>query len=244
MSRRLWIPLAAVVALAMLAGGGAYVYFFSSLRTAPSALTLPSPTATVTSTATASPSTPSAGSSSWTIASGSVAGYRVTEQFAGQSSSHEAVARTSTVTGQVTISESGGTLQLTSARITVGLSSLASVDSVAGFNVTNRDHIVQQALDVESFPTAVFEASSVTIPASAANGGTVTLTVPGQLTVRGVTKSVTATLQLRVSGTAAQVAGKIPTNMTDFGISPPTAPFVTVQPGVTIEVSLKLARSA
>jgi hypothetical protein len=31
--------------------------------------------------------------------------------------------------------------------------------------------------------------------------------------------------------------------MNDFGISAPTAPFVTVQPGVTIEVSLNLAKS-
>jgi polyisoprenoid-binding protein YceI len=246
MSRRLWIPLAAVVALAMLAGGGAYVYFFSGLRTAPSALTLPSPTPTVaaSASATASPTSVTAGTGSWTVTSGSIAGYRVTEQFAGQSSSHEAVARTGGVSGEVSIEESGSAIQMLSARITVELSSLASVDSVAGFNVTNRDRIVQQALDTGSFPTAVFQASNVIVPAGAASGQTVTVSVPGQLTVRGVTKNVTATLQLRVSGTSAQIAGKIPTNMTDFGVSPPTAPFVTVQPGVTIEVSLKLTKSA
>jgi hypothetical protein len=59
-----------------------------------------------------------------------------------------------------------------------------------------------------------------------------------------VTKDVTATLQLRVSGGSAQIAGSIPTNMTDFGISPPRAPFVTVQTPVTIEVSLNLTRLA
>jgi polyisoprenoid-binding protein YceI len=244
MSRRIWIPVAAVVALALLGGTGAYVYFFSGLRTAPSALTLPSPTPTTSSSATASPSASTAASGNWKIGSGSVAGYRVTEQFAGQSSTHEAVARTDTVSGDVTISESGGAFQLTSAKIAVQLSSLVSVDSVAGFNVTNRDRIVQQALEVGFFPTAVFEASNISIPAGAANGQTVTLTVPGQLTVHGVTKNVTATLQLRVAGTTAQIAGKIPTNMTEFGINPPTAPFVTVQPGVTIEVSLNLTKSS
>ena len=245
MSRRLWVPAAAVVAVAVLGAGGAYVYFFSGLRTAPSALTLPtpSPAASASASATASPTATTSGSGSWTVTSGSVAGYRVTEQFAGQSSSHEAVARTSDVSGQIAISESGGAIEMTSAKITVELTSLASVDSVAGFNVTNRDRIVQRALDTGSYPTAVFQASNVSIPASAANGQTVTLSVPGQLTVHGVTKNVTATLQLRVTGSSAQIAGKIPTNMGEFGISPPAAPFVTVQPGVTIEVSLKLAKS-
>ena len=243
MGRRLWIPIAAIVGLAIVGGGGAYVYFFSGLRTAPSALTLSSPSPTAASpSSSASPTVTSAGSGNWSVTSGSIAGYRVTEQFAGQSSTHEAVARTDGVTGSVSISQSGGTIVMTSAKITVELTSLASVDSVAGLNVTQRDRIVQQALDVGSFPTAVFEASDVTIPAAASGGQTVTISVPGKLTVHGVTKNVTATLQLRVGGASAQIAGKIPTNMTDFGISPPAAPFVTVQPGVTIEVSLQLSK--
>ena len=59
---------------------------------------------------------------------------------------------------------------MTSATITVQLSSLASVDSVAGFNVTNRDQIVQRALDTGSFPTAVFEADDDTFKAVGAVG--------------------------------------------------------------------------
>ena len=244
MPRRLWIPIAAVVALALLGAGGAYAYFFSGLRSTPSALTLPSPSPSASAAASASPSATAAGSGTWTIVSGSVAGYRVHEQFAGQSAAHEAVARTSAVTGSVSIAQSGGIYTMTSAKITVGLSDLASVDSVAGFNVTNRDRIVQQALNTGSFPTAVFEAASVALPAAAASGQTVTVSVPGRLTIHGVTKAVTAKLQLRVSASTAQIAGTIATSMEDFGVSRPTAPFVTVQPGVTIEVALKLDRSA
>jgi len=107
--------------------------------------------------------------------------------------------------------------------------------------VTNRDRIVQCSLSVSSFPTAVFEAQSVTLPAGAETGQTVTVSVPGKLTVHGVTKDVTATLQLRVSGSTAQIAGSIPTNMTDYGISPPNVGFTTVQPEVTIEFQLNLA---
>ena len=234
MSRRLWIPIAAVAALAVLGSAGAYVYFFSGLRTSPPSLALASPSASPSNAASASAGT-------WQIASGSVVGYRVKEQFVGQTSSHEAVARTGDVTGQVTIGQSGTSYQMTSANVTVQLANLASVDQVAGYNVTNRDRIVQRSLSVSSFPTAVFEAQSVTLPAGAETGQTVTVSVPGRLTVHGVTKDVTATLQLRVSGSTAQIAGSIPTNMTDYGISPPNVGFTTVQPEVTIEFQLNLA---
>jgi polyisoprenoid-binding protein YceI len=240
MSRRILIPVIAVVALVVLGGAGAYAYFFSGLRTRPATLALSSPS----STTSASASTTAASGGTWTITSGSLAGYRVKEQFVGQSSTHEAVARTSGVTGTIAITKSGDTYSMSTAKITVQLSGLASVDSVAGYNVTNRDRIVQQSLDVRSFPTAVFQASSVELPPVAATGQTVTVSVPGQLTIHGVTKDVTATLQLRVNGASAQVAGTIPTDMTDFGISPPSIGFTTVQPAVTIEVSLSLTKSA
>jgi polyisoprenoid-binding protein YceI len=240
---RVWIPIAAVAAMVVLAAAGGYVYFFSGLRTSPSALTLPSPSPSASATASASPSASGGGAGTWTVASGSVAGYRVKEQFVGQSSSHEAVARTSGVSGTITISQNGSSYVMSAATITVQLSGLTSVDSVAGYNVTNRDRIVQQALDVSQFPTATFSASSVAIPAGAAAGQTVTVSVPGQLTIHGVTKNVTASMQLRVTGGTAQVAGSIATNMTDFGVQPPSIGFTTVQSAVTIEFSLNLTKS-
>jgi polyisoprenoid-binding protein YceI len=238
MPRKVWIPIVSVVALVALGSLGTYVYFFSGLRTSPPsfALTSPSPSASITGSA--------AGAGSWQIASGSLVGYRVSEQFVGQTSAHEAVARTSDVTGQVTIAKSGSTYQMTSSRVTVQLANLASVDQVAGYNVTNRDRIVQRSLDVSSFPTAVFATQNVTLPPGAETGQTVTVSVPGQLTVHGLTKTVTATLQLRVSGSTAQIAGSIPTNMADYGISPPTVGFTTVQPAVTIEFQLNLTGTA
>jgi len=243
MSRRLWISIAAVGALVVLGGAGAYTYFFSGLRTSPSALTLASPSPSASSNVSPTAST-TAGAGVWQIASGSLAGYRVKEQFVGQTSAHEAVARTSDVTGQVTITQSGTSYQMTSAKVTVQLANLASVDQVAGYNVTNRDRIVQRSLDVSSFPTAVFTAQSVTLPAGAESGQTVTVSVPGQLTIHGVTKNVTATMQLRVTGSTAQIAGSISTNMADFGISPPSVGFTTVQSAVTIEFQVNLTGGA
>jgi polyisoprenoid-binding protein YceI len=198
----------------------------------------PSPSSSSSTSATA------ASGGAWQISSGSLVGYRVKEQFAGQSSTHEAVARTSEVSGTVSISQNGSTYVMTSATVTVQLSSLASVDSVAGYNVTNRDRVVQGSLAVSNYPTAVFQAQDVTLPAGVESGQAVTVSVPGRLTIHGVTRDVTATLQLRVSGTTAQIAGSIATNMTDFGVTPPTIGFTTVQPAVTIEFQLNLSESA
>jgi polyisoprenoid-binding protein YceI len=238
--RRIWIPVAAVVALVLLGGAGAYAYFFSGLRSTPPALGLATPSATSSASASASAV---AGAGTWSIASGSLVGYRVNEQFVGQSSTHQAVARTGDVTGTVVITQSGAAYEMSSATITVQLANLTSVDSVAGYNVTNRDRIVQQSLDVRSYPTATFTARSVALPAGAGSGQAVTVSVPGQLTVRGVTRTVTATVQLRVTGKDAQIAGTIATNMTDFGVSPPAIGFTTVQAAVTIEFSLNLTQA-
>lgn len=249
MTRRLLVPVLALAAVVVLGGAAAgYIYFFSGLRSSPAALSFasPSPSATASVSAASSPSpaaTASGFAGSWQVASGSIAGYRVKEQFAGQTSTHEAVARTSAVAGQITITQSGSAYQLASGTITVDLSGLASIDSVAGYNVVNRDRIVQQALQTGQFPTATLQLSPVAIPSAAASGQTVSVQVSGNLTIHGVTKPVTATVQLRVAGGVPQIVATIQTNMTDFGVSPPSIGFTTVQPAVTIEAQIAFARA-
>jgi polyisoprenoid-binding protein YceI len=235
------------VVLVVLAGGAAgYVYFFSGLRTSPPALSFASPSPS-SSPAAVSPSptgtTTSGFAGAWQVASGSLAGYRVKEQFAGQTSSHEAVARTTAVSGQVTITQSGSSYQLAGGTITVDLSGLASIDSVAGYNVVNRDRIVQQSLQVSQFPTATLQLQSLAIPSGADLGQTVSFQVPASLTIHGVTKTVTANVQLRVTGGVPQVVATIQTNMTDFGVQPPSIGFTTVQAAVTIEAQLSFSRA-
>jgi polyisoprenoid-binding protein YceI len=244
--RRVLIPVVAAAVIAVLGRAAAYAYYFSGLRTSPASLALSSSTPATSAATTPSAASPTAVASvgTWRIGASSLAGYRVKEQFVGQTSAHEAVARTSEVTGQVTIAQSGSSYQVTAATVTVQLGSLASVDQVAGYNVTNRDRIVSETLDVSSYPTAVFQAQPVTLPAGADSGSTVTISVPGTLTIHGVTKSVTATVQLRVNGSTAQVAGSISTNMTAFGISPPHAPFTSVQTAITLEFQLNLTKTA
>jgi polyisoprenoid-binding protein YceI len=243
--RRLLIPVIGIAVLAVAGAAGAYAYFFSGLRTSPPPLALASPSPFASASPVATPTaTASTYTGTWQVGSGSLAGYRVKEQFVGQTSTHEAVARTSSVTGQLTIAQSGSGYQLTGGSITVQLASISSVDQVAGYNVTNRDRLVMGALNVSQYPTAVFAAQPVNIPAGAESGQSVTISVPGQLTIHGATKTVTATVQLKVSGSAAQAAGSIAINMGDYGVSPPRAPFTTVQTAVTIEFQVNLTKTA
>jgi polyisoprenoid-binding protein YceI len=218
----------ALAALAMMAGT-AYVYFFSGLRTSPSQLGLSTPTATST------PATVSGGlAGTWTVASGSQAGYRVQELFVGQTSKHEAVARTSTVSGGVTVTGDSSGYQVSALTFTAGLAGLHSVDSVAGRDVTQRDSVVGRQLDVQQFPSATFTASSASVPVGIASGQ-VDVTIAGKLTLHGVTKDVTVTAKAQVVGNRVEIAGRVSINMTDYQVSPPQVPFVTVDSTLTLE---------
>src|SRR5437870_9136073 len=96
-------------------------YFVVFAGSSPQKLALSSPTATPSSD-----STPSAAAGSWTVASGSQAGYRVREQLAGLSAPSAAVGRTSSVHGSVTMAADGSTYSVTAVSITVDVNTLTS----------------------------------------------------------------------------------------------------------------------
>ena len=169
----------------------------------------------------------------------------MSEVFAGFPSPHSAVGRTSSVTGTLTVQDTGSGLSAQNLSFSADLSGLASVDQVEGHDVRQRDQLVRQALSVNRFPTATFQSTqAVALPAGFADGQQVQLTVPGQLTIHGVTKDVTVSVtQLQISGSQVQAAGTIQTTMADFNIQPPSAPFVTVDRNVTIGFLLNLAKA-
>ncbi|OLC27454.1 MAG: hypothetical protein AUG06_01155 [Actinobacteria bacterium 13_1_20CM_2_65_11] len=237
MKRNLIIAGVACVAALALAGGGAYVYFFSGLRTSPSALGLsatPSPAAS---------SSPSDVAGKWTVTTGSQAEYRVQEQFVGETSKHLAVARTSTISGNLTVSGDSSGYQVSAITFTAVLSDLHSVDSVVGHSVTQRDSFVARQMNLQQFPNATFTATSASVVA-ADTSQQVSTTVPGKLTIHGVTKDVTATAKAQMTGGKIEIAGSASINMTDYGISPPSVGFTTSDSQVTIGFDIFLTKSA
>ena len=241
MRTRILVVLGALVALVALAGGAGYVYYFSGFRSAPAQLGL-SATPIATTNPSNMPAAPASLTGSWTVTTGSVAGYRIKELFVGQASKHEAVARTSTVSGSLTVSGDSSAYQVSSLTFTAGLASLHSVDSVAGRDVTQRDGVVSRQLEVQQFPTATFTATSASVP-----GGITTqpvdVTVTGKLTIHGVTKDVTINAKAQLVGGKAEIAGSTSIAMTDYGLTPPFAPFVTVDPTLLLEFDLFLTKS-
>ena len=238
MKRNLIVAAVAAVAVLALIATGGYVYFFSSLRTSPATLGL---SATPSATAT-SPSSTSGLTGKWTIGSGSQVGYRVQELFAGENLKHLAVARTSSVSGSLTVAGEASSYKVSDITLTADLGSLHSVDKVAGRNVSQRDGIVTRQLAVQQFPSATFKATSTSVPGNVTSTQ-VDATAPGRLTIHGVTRDVTASAKAQVVGDKIEVAGTMTINMTDYGVSPPQAPFVTVDPTATIEFDLFLTRA-
>lgn len=192
-----------------------------------------------------SSSSPSGLSGKWSVGPGSQVGYRVKEKFINQAAETEAVARTSHVTGSVTIAAAASTLQVSQIKFTVDLASLVSQDKYANYQVYQRDFFVRSIyLQTDSFPTATFTAQTMTLPLPALPAsGPLTVDVAGQLTVHGVTKPVTAHIQAVDAESGAEIAGSATVDMRDFGIDPPDISFTHAEPAVLIEFDLKLVRS-
>lgn len=237
--RPLVIGLAALSALVVLAGGGAYAYYFTGLRSVPAPLGLSS----FGSNGSDANTSAEALVGHWTVTTGSQAGYRVKEELAGLVAKHEAVARTGEVTGEATVRLGSSGLQVNGLRFVVQLSSLQSVDSVVGHNVANRDRAVGRSLDVQEFPEAVFAASTLTVTPKIARGETARVTLPGTFTVHGVTRPARATAQVRAAGGMVQAAGSVPLDMTQFGVIPPHIAFAQSDPDLTVDFQLFLSKA-
>jgi len=241
-------PLILLAVLAVVAIGGyvAYDQFLRGDEVPP--LTLPSasptgasPSATGSSDPSSSPTGPGTQgelAGEWTVTDGSIVGYRVREKLASLPAQSDAVGRTSDVTGAATLAASGDAVTVTAATFEADLTTLASDDG-------RRDRRIQQiGLESSRFPTALFTLTSpIDVPAAALNGEAVDVTLAGDLTIHGVTKSVSIAVEARLDGDQVEVQGSLTFAFSDFGMTPPNiAGFVTVEDDATLEFLLVLAR--
>ena len=256
--RKLWIVLGIV--LVVVVGGFIAVYLAFFNNDSPPPLTLSSTGTTVVGAPTSDASSdPSSGDASnttaapatsgeavsasnlagaWTAAESSIAGYRVREKLAQLPAKSDAVGRTHDVNGTVTIDGSGDAFTASAADLTVDVTTLAS-DS------DRRDNqIKHRGLETSTYPTATFKLTQpAAIPAEALSGSPVTVQATGDMTIHGVTKSVTIPLQAQVNGSQLEVVGSLTFKMSDFGMEPPTiAGIVEVEPNATLEFQLFLAK--
>ena len=215
----------------------------ASTTSAASATTMQATTTAAPAT-TASPATtvaPTADpSGTWTVDpdigsfhdfTSSWVGYRIDEELGKGIGATTAVGRTPLVTGTVEV-RSG---VAASAEITADLRGLAS-DRIY------RDGKVFEVLHVDRHPEAVFVmAEPVPLTAGATE---MSATVPGTLTVNGVSVAVEAALEVTLVGDVLAVVGTLPVVLADHDVVAPSASIViSVADSGVVEFQLFLTRA-
>jgi len=229
--------IAAIVGGALILGaaGLGLLYFVVFAGSSPQKLALSSPAPS--SSSSTSPDA-SAGAGTWTVGSGSQAGYRVREKLASLSAPSDAVGRTTAVTGTLTLSQTASGFSVAAANFTVDVSKLTSDQS-------RRDQrIHSQGLESDRYPTATFKLTSpIALSTDAGSGTMIHVSATGDLTIHGVTKSVTIPIDARLSGSKIELVASVMFPFSQFGMTPPSiGGFVSVENNATMEFQLMLSR--
>lgn len=173
----------------------------------------------------------------WTVRPGgdSYVGYRVSERLAFLDSPSEAVGRTSAVTGELQVE--GG--RVVAGHVQADLQQLTS-------DQDRRDNAMQRrGLETGQFATATFTLDGpVTLNTDPARNQPVSAQVNGRLTIHGVTREVSVSLDGRWTGQTIEVAGQLPIRISDYGITlPEGGPVLSVQDEALVELQLTFIRS-
>jgi len=205
----------AIVVLAVAVGG--FVVYDQVLRgDNVAALTLPTASSAPGTSAAPAASFEGIVAGTWNVATGSTAGYRVREQLASLSAESDAVGRTDAVTGSITLETSGATTTLTAGSLSVDTTSITSDKS-------QRDNrLRREGLETDTYPTATFKLTKpVVVPAVAMAGTASPVTLTGELTLHGMTKTVDIPAQAQLVNGTIQVAGSISFALSDYSMTAP-----------------------
>ena len=94
-------------------------------------------------------------------------------------------------------------------------------------------------METSVYPTATFTLTEPIDLGTLPDANTdVTATATGELTLHGVTKTVTFDIQGRYTGSQVEIAGSIPITFADWGISNPSFGPVTTEDNGILEFSL------
>jgi polyisoprenoid-binding protein YceI len=225
-----WIVIGAVVVL-VLAVAGPYVYIHFIEGPAPAKLSLPTrsgPSNKAANTANATGSL----DGTWNVGPGSITGYRVQEVLIGQQST--AVGRTTKIWGSLEIANQ----TVTSGSFTVDMASVVSDQSERNAQFDGR------IMDVSAYPTASLTLSDPIVLGSVPDEGTIKrYPASGDLSMHGVTRSVSFTVSAERVGAGIDVLADIPIAFSEWNISNPSVGgFVTTQSTGTLEVLLHLTQ--
>jgi polyisoprenoid-binding protein YceI len=168
-------------------------------------------TVVVTQSSVAAETSAGAADGVWNIKAGSEVGYRVDETISGFATT--ANGRTQAITG--TMVAAGTTI--TQGEFTVDMTTFKSDENRRDEQFNTR------VMDVANFPTSSFILTQpIEFGEIPADGGSVTATATGDLTLHGTTKSVTFDVQGTFKNGLVGVLGQIPVVFADYGIPAPS----------------------
>lgn len=186
---------------------------------------------TTTAGAGASQGATTGADGTWSIKEGSEVGYRVKESINGFDTT--ANGRTQSITGSMI---AAGTT-ITEGQFTVDMTTFKSDESKRDAQFNGR------VMSVDTFPTSTFVLTQPidfgTIPP---DGGNVTASATGDLTLHGTTNSVTFDVQGTFKNGLVGVLGQIPVVFADFGIPAPSLGTVRTEDNGLLEFVLVLER--
>ena len=158
------------------------------------------------------------------VGASSTASYTAHETFLGTNSPFTPVGTTSSIQGDIVLQDG----KIRPSTIQVDLRT-RKTDSAM------RDHHIQQTpLETATYPYATFALAGTASPLIA-EGQTVSLQVPGTMTIHGTSKPVTFAAQIAAQGQTLKVTGTAGFNFSYFNLQPPDIPgFVAVQQGLQI----------
>ncbi|MEY4175598.1 MAG: hypothetical protein RI900_2763, partial [Actinomycetota bacterium] len=169
----------------------------------------------------------------WTAAADSELGYRVKESINGFDT--EANGRTNAVTGSLTIEGTSAT----AAEFTVDMTTFKSDEGRRDGQFNGRIMAVSQ------FPTATFVLTQpIEFGSVPADGGTIAASATGDLTLRGVTRSVTFDVSATYRNGRIAVLGNIPVVFADYGIPNPSFATITTEDNGLLEFVIVFDRAA
>ena len=174
----------------------------------------------------------SIGEFSFADSTGTFVGFRVQEELSSIGST-TAVGRTPEVSGTLVIDGS----TITEVSVEADMTSITTDDS-------RRDNRVQSALNTSENPTATFVLTSpITLDDAAFDGEPVTLDAAGELTINGVTQSVTFPLTAQLVENTIVVVGSLDVVFADYDVEVPSAPIVvSAEDNGPIELQLFFTR--
>ena len=172
------------------------------------------------------------------ITDGTLASYRVREQFVGVNFPNDAVGTSKAITGTLVLA-GDGSIDSAHSKLTIDATSLQS-------DQDRRDNYIRtQTLETDKFPTIDFVPRRIQgVPSPLPVNGQAGFQLTGDLTVHGVTKEVTW------KGVATfakdQVAGRAMTDFTfeTFGLPRPQIPLLlSLDDKIALEVEFRMHRS-